>query len=275
MHSVTRRAFVASAGASLAGCGTTAPPVQSPAAACVAPGSGATFILVHGSWVGAWTYQDLDRRLTARGHVVYRPALSGWGERAHLARPEMNVDTNIEDVCALIDLEELSDVVLVGHSYGGMVITGVADRMPDRIASIVYLDAFLPEDGMSIADYAGEDWRALCEGVLAQGEFLLPPPVFLLDPDAAATDEQLAKSTPAPVRQQLQRIALTGAHQRVAKKAYVHATRDAQPYFREAYERASDRARADASWTTYAVPSGHLIYEEMPERTIEILEASI
>ena len=261
-----RRAFVLGAGVAATGCATAPPQTGASAAACVPAGSGATFVLVHGSWVGAYTYADLDRRLTARGHTVYRPSLSGWGERAHLARPEMNIDTNIEDVCALLEMEALTDIVLVGHSYGGMVITGVADRMPERIASIVYLDAFLPEDGMSIADYAGEDWRALCEGVLARGEFLLPLPEFLIAPG-----EDVSMNTPVPVRQQLQRISLTGAHDRVPKKTYVSATVDPAPYFVAFYERVRD----DAGWTTYTVPTGHMIYAELPERTVEILEAAI
>lgn len=237
--------------------------VAAEAGICPRVAKPAIFVLVHGSWVGAWTFKDLDRRLTERGHTVYRPSLSGWGERAHLARPEMNIDTNVEDVCALLAMDELSGIVLVGHSYGGMVITGVADRMPERIASIVYLDAFLPENGKSIADYAGDEWRETCEAALTRGDFLLPLPVVV----AGGGDPRI---TPVPARQQIQRIALTGAYRRVPKKTYVCAALNPAPYFRAFYESVRD----DPEWRTYEAPTDHFVYEEAPELTVEILEVS-
>lgn len=267
---IDRRALVLSAGAVAAGCAASAlSQEEAQEETCVPAGSGATFVLVHGAWVGAWTFADLDRRLTARGHTVYRPSLSGWGERAHLAHPDINVSTSIADVRALIELEELTDIVLVGHSYGGMVITGLADAMPERISSLVYLDAFLPEDGKSIADHAGQEWRELCEGIKERGEFLLPLAVETPN-GLVVLDPQPPKLTPIPVETQLEALNLTGAHVTAAKTTYVHAEGTA-PYFTEAYE----RARENAAWTTVTVPTGHMVYEELPERTVEILEASI
>ncbi|MGN6366717.1 MAG: alpha/beta fold hydrolase [Phycisphaerae bacterium] len=109
-----------------------------------------TFVIVHGAWGGGWAFREVDRLMTADGNKVYRPTLTGQGEKAHLASPNVGLETHIMDVVNVIRFEDLHDVVLVGHSYGGMVVTGVADRVPDRIAKLVYVDAVLPEDGESL-----------------------------------------------------------------------------------------------------------------------------
>jgi len=114
----------------------------------------ATFILVHGGHHGGWCYLKIMRELQARGHVVYAPSLSGMGERSHLMHPGINLSTHITDIARLIEVDDLGDVILVGHSYGGMVITGVADRVPDRVGHRVYLDAAYPQDGESLLQHA-------------------------------------------------------------------------------------------------------------------------
>ena len=109
-----------------------------------------TFVLVHGAWHGGWCYRDAISALRAAGHTVFTPTLTGLGERSHLNSQSITLETHIRDVCGCIDAEELSNVILCGHSYGGMVITGVADRMSSRIRTLVYLDAFIPEHGQSM-----------------------------------------------------------------------------------------------------------------------------
>ncbi|MFN2564158.1 MAG: alpha/beta fold hydrolase [Gemmatimonadaceae bacterium] len=109
-----------------------------------------TYVLVHGAWGGGWAFRKVDSLLTAAGHRVYRPTLTGLGERVHLATPEVGLSTHVTDIVNVLLFEDLRDVVLVGHSYGGMVITGVADRVPERIRHLVYVDAFVPEDGESL-----------------------------------------------------------------------------------------------------------------------------
>jgi pimeloyl-ACP methyl ester carboxylesterase len=111
-----------------------------------------TYVIVHGAWGGGWAFREVDGRLTLDGHKVFRPTLTGQGERVHLASPDISLSTHITDIVNVIEYEDLHDIVLVGHSYGGMVITGVADRVPDRIKRIIYLDALLPEDGESLND---------------------------------------------------------------------------------------------------------------------------
>ena len=105
----------------------------------------ATFVLVHGSWAGSVVWRQLAPRLRKAGHEVYAPTLTGIGERKHLLSRDIDLDTHTQDVIGVIDDEDLSDIVLVGHSYAGMVISGVADRVPEKVASLVYLDAFVPE----------------------------------------------------------------------------------------------------------------------------------
>jgi pimeloyl-ACP methyl ester carboxylesterase len=111
-----------------------------------------TYVLVHGASGGAWDWKHIDQLLSAEGHTVYRATLSGLGERVHLSSPEINLTTHIDDVANLIIFEELDQVVLVGHSYGGMVITGVMDRLPEKIKQVFFLDAFVPADGMAAVD---------------------------------------------------------------------------------------------------------------------------
>jgi len=115
----------------------------------------ATYVLVHGGGHGGWCFQPVARRLRAAGHEVSTPTLTGLGERSHLLSPAVDLDLHISDVVAVLEYEDLRDVILVGHSYGGMVITGVADRAADRVGRIVYLDAATPVNGQSLVDVAG------------------------------------------------------------------------------------------------------------------------
>jgi len=115
----------------------------------------ATFVLVHGGFHGGWCWRRVAPPLRAAGHAVYTPTLTGLGERAHLATPAIGLDTHIRDVLGVLEYEELRDVVLVGHSMAGMVVTGVAERAADRLAHLVYLDACVPRDGECHLDAEG------------------------------------------------------------------------------------------------------------------------
>jgi pimeloyl-ACP methyl ester carboxylesterase len=115
----------------------------------------ATYALVHGGGHGGWCYQRVARMLRSAGHEVYAPSMTGLAERSHLLGPHVDLDLHIQDIVALLHYEDLKDVILVGHSYGGMVITGVADRAADRVGRVVYLDAATPVNGQSLVDVAG------------------------------------------------------------------------------------------------------------------------
>src|SRR5262245_37638819 len=119
----------------------------------------ADIVMVAGGWHGGWALTPIARKLRAHGHEVFTPTLTGLGERSHLAGAAINLETHIQDVVNVVLYERLSRVVLCGHSYAGMVITAVADRLPEQIASLVYVDAFVPKDGESWWDLAGDRYR--------------------------------------------------------------------------------------------------------------------
>ena len=154
----------------------------------------ATYVLVHGGAHGGWCYQRVARILRSAGHEVYTPTMAGMGERSHLLSPDIDLDMHITDVAAVLHYEDLRDVILVGHSYGGMVITGVADRAADRVGRLVYLDAANPVNGQSLVDVAGpiiEATRPAGEVVDGVELVLLPSPEAGLfygvtDPDDVA-----------------------------------------------------------------------------------------
>lgn len=131
---------------------------------------GATFVLVHGAWHGGWSWKKLRPLLEREGHQVFTPTLTGLGERRHLMTRETGLQTHINDVVNLLQFEDLRDVVLVGHSYAGMVITGVAASEPQRIRRLVFLDAFLPDDGKSLNDYVPSMVPGYERSVAASGD---------------------------------------------------------------------------------------------------------
>ena len=117
----------------------------------------ATIVLAHGAWSAAWAWKKMRPLFAAAGHQFFSPTYTGLGERAHLAHHEIDLTTHINDVAAVLDCEDLKEVTLLGHSYGGMVATGVADKARRRIARVVYIDAFAPQDGQSLFDLVGPD----------------------------------------------------------------------------------------------------------------------
>ncbi|HKE73777.1 MAG TPA: alpha/beta hydrolase [Acidimicrobiales bacterium] len=164
----------------------------------------ATYVLVHGGAHGGWCYARVARRLRAAGHEVHAPTLTGVGERAHLLSPAVDLDMHIEDVVAVLRWEDLRDVILVGHSYGGMVITGVADRALDRVGHLVYLDAANPVGGESLADIAAPLMAAARRSARMVGgvEVVLDPGTEPM-PDYGVTDPDdvawlRARLTPHP-----------------------------------------------------------------------------
>lgn len=138
---MNRRSVLATA--ALVAAGVAAPAV-------VRAATGKTFVLVHGAWHGGWCWNKVAATLRSRGHTVHTPTQTGLGERAHLLSKSITLDTFVEDITNHIKFEELKDIVLVGHSFGGNAISGTADRMPDRIKRIVYLDAAMLENGQSV-----------------------------------------------------------------------------------------------------------------------------
>jgi pimeloyl-ACP methyl ester carboxylesterase len=166
------------------------------------------YVIVHGAWGGGWDWRAVDSALTARGHRVHRVTLTGLGERVHLASAAVGLQTHILDVVNTIRFEDLHDVVLIGHSYGGMVITGVADQVPDRVRRVVYVDAFLPNSGESLALLAGNGFNTMVSESTRDGMIIprwvpdtAPPPHDVPHPLKTLTDtlvltNALARSIP-------------------------------------------------------------------------------
>ncbi|MBT2384461.1 alpha/beta fold hydrolase [Streptomyces sp. ISL-11] len=217
----------------------------------------ATFVLVPGMCHGAWSFETLVEPLRRHGHRVYALTLTGVAERAHLLTSTVNLDTHIQDVVGVLEAEAIEDAVLVGHSYGGMVITGVADRVPRRVDSLVYLDALVPEDGDSVFGLvpAEGDWYL---GVGETGYAIPPLPFF----DPRATDHPLASA--------LQRIRLTGDLSRFRSRTYVYATEsewEGGSPFASLYE----RLRKDPRWSVHALAGKHNLMRDVPDDLVKIL----
>jgi pimeloyl-ACP methyl ester carboxylesterase len=227
----------------------------------------ATFVLVHGAWHGAWCWQRVSDILTARGHKVLAPTLTGVGERAHLLHADIDLDTHIADIVAAIREHRLSNVVLVGHSYGGLVISGVAELAEDAIGSLVMLDAFHTENGQSLAD-ANPGLADTLDAAARAGVTTLAPRAAALfkvnEQDQAFVD---AQCTPHPIKTFTQKLTLTGARERIGKKAYIRAASYPNP----AFDRGLAAARAKG-WCTYEVACGHDVMMDEPRRLAEILE---
>lgn len=227
-----------------------------------------TFVLVHGAWHGGWCYRRVADMLTAKGHKVYTPTLTGLGERSHLMSRDIRLTTHIDDIVNVIKWEGLNDIVLVGHSYGGMVVSGVAEKQQPTISSIVFLDAFLPDDGKSLDDYTTpQQSRGLKEAADRGDIGLKPIPAAAFkvnEKDAAWVD---AMCTPQPIRTFLDTIALTGAREKISRKTYIRATLSAGAAFAAAYQ----KVQADRSWQTYEVATGHDVMVDDPARLTEIL----
>ncbi|NUR87723.1 MAG: alpha/beta hydrolase [Nonomuraea sp.] len=218
----------------------------------------ATFVLVPGGWHGGWQYTGLADRLRAAGHRALTITLTGLGDRAHLNSATVNLDTHIDDVLAVFAAEQVTGAVLVGHSYGGMVITGAADRAPHgSVRRLVYSDAYVPEDGQSCFDLTTEDFRRLfLQGAAADGYAVQPPPG--LDPRAAAH----------PLASFLQRIRLDGGGLRqVGERDYVYLSGwDGTP-FTEVKARLAD----DPAWRVHTLDSSHNVLRDAPDEFLDIL----
>ena len=228
----------------------------------------ATFVLVHGGWAGSVVWRELAPRLRNAGHEVYAPTLTGIGASKHLLSREIDLDTHIQDVIGVIEDEDLSEIVLVGHSYGGMVISGVADRVPEKVASLVYLDAFVPENGQSLFSILppgrpftivpGEDWLIAPR---------TPAEFGLKRPEVIALWE--GKSGPQPHATFTQPVQLTGGIGRVKQKMYILATEPAR------FTRFYDKVKNDPGWTVHTLPCTHFIQLEMPDELTAILLKAI
>jgi pimeloyl-ACP methyl ester carboxylesterase len=228
----------------------------------------ATFVLVHGAWHGGWCWARVARILRQAGHDVFAPTLTGVCERSHLRTPDTGLETHILDIVNEMKWKGMQKVVLVGHSYGGMVISGVAEKMEKSIASFVMLDAFMAEDGQAVTDLQPPAAREQILAAQREGVTALPPrPAEFFKVNEKDRSWVDAQCTPQPINCFLQKLTLSGARERIAKKTYIRAAAYPSPYFDAGL--ASARAK---NWRVHEVPSGHDVMLDMPERLAEILQ---
>ena len=231
-----------------------------------------TYVLVHGAWGGSYGWTKFANLLRADGHEVFTPSLTGQGERNHLGGPNVSLTTHVTDVENLIKYEDLSNFVLVGHSYGGMVVTGVADHLHDQITDLVYVDAFLPKDGESCFDLdgAGGPERATIE----DGWKVMP----MRAPSATETPEmaaRLLKLSPQPIETLREKVRLsTPLEDRAFTLTYVKAAGDVSTLGRPtgAFWDAAARTKADPRWRYCELACGHGVHAEMPNELKAILD---
>ncbi len=230
------------------------------------------FVLVHGAWGGGWSWRStVGALLRDAGHEVFTPTLTGLGERGHLATPETDLETHIQDIVSVIEFEDLRDVVLMGHSYGGMVIAGAADRVADRLAALVYVDAMVPQDGQSLADLVGSDAAQMEARAQAEGNGWSLPPSEM---PANTPPDRLAWAGPRrraqPVKTFTQPVHITGKAAGLPH-TYVYCTDPPG----DAFTKIAARLRTDATWRVVDFPTSHNVQYTMPRELADLLLASL
>jgi len=237
------------------------------------PRKGATIVIVHGAWVGGWRWRSVADLLNGRGHHVLTPTLTGLGERAHLTSPDVNLSLHAVDVANVIKYEKLNHILLVGHSYGGMPISVVPELVPEGvIQSIMYLDAFFPEDGECLNDLVPGPPHLPADAK----EYLVPPPRrdvvgfnTHMDPAARAVYEELR--TPQSVYCFTEKAHITGARERIRQKAYVLAT----GYNNDTFKKFAEKLRKRQGWRVEEMPFTHDLQHVAVKETADMIESAI
>ncbi|MEX0285778.1 MAG: alpha/beta fold hydrolase [Paracoccaceae bacterium] len=223
----------------------------------------ATFVLVHGAWHGGWCWARTEAALQAMGHRTLAPTLTGLADRSHLLHAGITPDLHVQDVVNLLIWQELHDVILVGHSYGGMIVTGVASQVPERLRALVYLDAFVPEQsGMSLFANANPERMANFQAQMDAGAIALEPDLF----DAWSADDDTKawlrrQCTPQPVKTFTEGVTLTGREADVPHRHFILAEHNRPSAFWGEYERVKDRP----GWTSERMPTKHDAMVDAPE----------
>ena len=233
----------------------------------------ATFVIAHGAWSSGWAWKKMRPLMRALGHDLFTPSYTGQGERVHLAHPGIDLDAHITDVLNLLHYEDLNEVILLGHSYGGMVATGVADRAPERLAQVIYLDAFVPRNGQSVLSLFPEEApQRTLEAVRTQGDGWRIP-ANPMPPDTSPQDFEWAtpKRVMQPARTFEQAITLTGAAHRLPK-TYIYCTRCGPG---DVFRQFADRARTEPGWRYFEMDASHNPHITVPHELMRILQSLV
>ncbi|HEY4985375.1 MAG TPA: alpha/beta hydrolase [Bradyrhizobium sp.] len=228
---------------------------------------GKSFLVCHGAWGGGWSWKKMRPLMQAAGHRLVTPTYTGLGERVHLANPSIDLGTHIQDVLNVIHYEDLSDIVLLGHSYGGLVATGVADRARDRVTQLIYLDAFVPDDGQSLFDL-NEPGRAPMRELAQAGDGWRVPP-NPTPPDTPPEDAEwlAARRVDMPIRCFETPLTFHGGPLTLPR-SYIYATRIAPA---DTFGRFAARARREPGWRCFDIDASHSPAVSAPEKLMAVL----
>jgi pimeloyl-ACP methyl ester carboxylesterase len=230
---------------------------------------GATFLVCHGAWSAGWAWKKMHPLMAAAGHRLVTPTYTGLGERAHLANPSIDLETHIEDILNVIHYENLRDIVLVGHSYGGMVATGVADRARDRVTQLIYIDAFAPADGESLLDLLpGSERQRMRELTKAGDGWRVPPNPTPPDTPPADLEWLNERRVDMPLKCFEMKLKLHGGSLTLPR-SYIYATR-ASPV--DAFGPFVKRARSEAGWRYHEIDASHSPNVTAPEALMSLLQ---
>ena len=230
---------------------------------------GETFLVCHGAWGAGWAWKKMHPLMAAAGHRLVTPTYTGLGERAHLANPSIDLETHIEDILNVIKYEDLRDIVLVGHSYGGMVATGVADRARDRIDQLIYIDAFVPKDGESLLDLLNESERQRMRELAKAGDgWRVPPNPTPPDTSPADLEWLSQRRVDMPLKCFEMKLKLHGRNLTLPR-SYIYATR-ASPV--DAFGPFAKRARSEAGWRYHEIDASHSPNVTAPEALTSLLQ---
>lgn len=225
------------------------------------------FVLVHGAWHGAWCWKHVVAGLWGRGHRAFAVTLSGVGERAHIAPAGVTLGTHIADVAGVIEAEELEGAVLVGHSYAGMVITGVADRLAPRLRHLVYVDAVLPRPGESWSTGQPATVQTSRRAAIAQHGCLAPPEPSVYGLEAEAAAWVARRQTPHPGGMYDEPLEFDAGRVGALARTYISCTAPALATI----DAARARARGEAGWNFIELATGHDPMVSAPEALLDIL----
>ena len=230
--------------------------------------SAKTFLVCHGAWSAGWAWKKMHPLMQAAGHRLFTPSYTGLGERSHLANPSIDLGTHIEDILNVIKYEDLRDIVLLGHSYGGMVATGVADRARDRVAQVIYIDAFVPGDGQSLFDL-NEPGRASSREAAKNGDGWRIPPMQP-PPDTSAADVEwlAARRVQMPIKCFETRLKLQGGALTLPR-SYIYATRITPA---DTFGPFARMTRSDPAWRYFEIDASHSPNVTAPETLMALLE---
>ena len=226
-----------------------------------------TFLVCHGAWSAGWAWKKMHPLMQAAGHRLVTPSYTGLGERAHLANPSIDLDSHIEDVLNVIKYEDLRDIVLVGHSYGGMVATGVADSARDKVRQLIYVDAFVPGDGQSLLDLNQVAVLRMQE-LAKSGGWRVPPNPTPPDTSPADVEWLTARRVDMPIKCFETRLNLTGGPLTLPR-SYIYATRITPA---DTFGPFARMTKGDPAWSYYEIDASHSPNVTAPEALMALLQ---